>query len=174
VACYFFHPPQIRSFCFTHDTRHTTTTSFLLRWFSDNERSPSFFHHSSTKFFINNCLLIDSSGKRTMTALPSFSVSKLTFLVALIASFSNVSEAFVSPNQKLNTARSSLDGRFAVYGVLDKMSEMFAELDAFVDDATSRRLGAGSSFYGKRKSNFYGADDKGRKKDKSVPDPTGE
>jgi hypothetical protein len=109
-----------------------------------------------------------------MTVLPSFSVSKLTLLVALIAYFANVGAAFVNPNRNLNTARSSMDGGFAVYGVMDKMSEMFAELDAFVDDATSRRLGAGSSFYGKRKSNFYGADDKGRKKDKSVPDPTGE
>jgi hypothetical protein len=50
----------------------------------------------------------------------------------------------------------------------------FKELDAFVDDATSRRLGAGSAFYGKRKSNFYGADDKGRKMNRDMPDPTGE
>lgn len=46
------------------------------------------------------------------------------------------------------------------------------ELDAFVDDATSRRLGAGSAFYGKRKSNFYGSSDKGRKLDRDMPDPT--
>lgn len=51
-------------------------------------------------------------------------------------------------------------------------SDFFAELDAFVDDATSRRLGAGSAFYGKRKSNFYGSNDKGRKVDRDVPDPT--
>lgn len=109
-----------------------------------------------------------------MTALLSFSVSKLVLLLALVASLAHVGDAFVSPNKNINTARSSIDGTSAVYGVLDKMSEMLAELDAFVDDATSRRLGAGSSFYGKRKSNFYGADDKGRKKDKAVPDPTGE
>ncbi len=36
----------------------------------------------------------------------------------------------------------------------------FEELDAFVDDASARRLGNGSAFYGKRKSKFYGEDDK--------------
>src|SRR6056300_765810 len=30
----------------------------------------------------------------------------------------------------------------------------FEELDAFVDDATSRRLGNGAQYYGKRKSSF--------------------
>ena len=59
-------------------------------------------------------------------------------------------------------------------GVFDKIGEFFAELDAFVDDATSRRLGAGASFYGKRKSNFYGENDSGRKRDRTVADPTGE
>jgi hypothetical protein len=53
-------------------------------------------------------------------------------------------------------------------------ANFFEELDAFVDDATSRRLGAGSAFYGKRKSNFYGASDKGRKMNRDMPDPTGE
>jgi hypothetical protein len=52
-------------------------------------------------------------------------------------------------------------------------ANFFEELDAFVDDATSRRLGAGSAFYGKRKSNFYGNDDKGRKRDRDMPDPMG-
>ena len=51
-------------------------------------------------------------------------------------------------------------------------ANFFEELDAFVDDATSRRLGAGSAFYGKRKSNFYGESDKGRKLDRDQPDPT--
>lgn len=52
-------------------------------------------------------------------------------------------------------------------------ANFFEELDAFVDDATSRRLGSGSAFYGKRKSNFYGSNDKGRKRDRDMPDPTG-
>ncbi len=32
-------------------------------------------------------------------------------------------------------------------------------LDDFMDDAMDRKLGNGAEFYGKRKSNFYGADD---------------
>ena len=42
----------------------------------------------------------------------------------------------------------------------------FEELDAFVDDATSRRLGAGAQYYGKRKSSFYGANDANKKRDR--------
>mmetsp|Transcript_43882 Transcript_43882/g.105889 ORF Transcript_43882/g.105889 Transcript_43882/m.105889 type:complete len:143 (+) Transcript_43882:41-469(+) len=57
-------------------------------------------------------------------------------------------------------------------GIFDKIGNFFEELDAFVDDATSRRLGAGASFYGKRKSNFYGENDTGRKRDRNVVDPT--
>ena len=53
-------------------------------------------------------------------------------------------------------------------------SNFFQELDNFVDDATSRRLGAGQAFYGKRKSSFYGEGDSGKKKDPNVFDPTGE
>merc|ERR1740117_1500109 len=48
----------------------------------------------------------------------------------------------------------------------------FDELDAFVDDATSRRLGAGAQYYGKRKSGFYGKDDANRKRNKAVLDNT--
>jgi hypothetical protein len=61
-----------------------------------------------------------------------------------------------------------------MHGIFDKVGEFFEELDAFVDDATARRLGNGSKFYGKRKSNFYGKEDDGRKNDRTVPDPTGE
>jgi hypothetical protein len=41
-----------------------------------------------------------------------------------------------------------------------------------VDDAMSRRLGGGAAFYGKRKSNFYGKDDKNKKQDTKMADPT--
>ena len=41
------------------------------------------------------------------------------------------------------------------------------------DDASARRLGAGASFYGKRKSNFYGEGDKMKKADRDTYDPTG-
>jgi len=44
------------------------------------------------------------------------------------------------------------------------------EMDSFVDDAINRRLGAGAQYYGKRKSSFYGAGDKGKKKDRNVFD----
>jgi hypothetical protein len=58
-------------------------------------------------------------------------------------------------------------------GIFNKIGEFFEELDAFVDDATARRLGNGSAFYGKRKSSFYGKEDKSKKVDKNVPDPLG-
>lgn len=45
------------------------------------------------------------------------------------------------------------------------------ELDAFVDDATNRRMGNGAAFYGKRKSEFYGENDSMKKKDKKESDP---
>lgn len=57
-------------------------------------------------------------------------------------------------------------------GIFDAVGEFFEELDAFVDDATSRRLGNGSKFYGKRRSNFYGENDKERKKDRKIADPS--
>jgi len=52
------------------------------------------------------------------------------------------------------------------------LGKFFEELDNFVDDATSRRLGNGAAFYGKRKSSFYGENDSKRKVDSSVVDPT--
>ena len=95
------------------------------------------------------------------------------FLLALVAFTAN---AFVPVQQQHNVrstcTSSSLNGIFDKMG--DKMSEMMEELDAFVDDATSRRLGAGAAFYGKRKSKFYGEEDTGRKSNKNVADPTGE
>ena len=57
-------------------------------------------------------------------------------------------------------------------GIFGAIGDFFNELDAFVDDATSRRLGSGSAFYGKRKSSFYGKSDKNRKSDRDMPDPT--
>ena len=51
------------------------------------------------------------------------------------------------------------------------VKDFFQELDNFLDDATARRLGNGAAFYGKRKSNFYGKNDKNKKSDPSRPDP---
>ena len=45
------------------------------------------------------------------------------------------------------------------------------EIDAFADDAMSHRLGNGASYYGKRKSAFYGESDIMRKKNKFVSNP---
>lgn len=53
------------------------------------------------------------------------------------------------------------------------IANFFEELDNFIDDATSRRLGNGAAFYGKRKSSFYGENDSGKKRDNEVADPTG-
>ena len=89
-----------------------------------------------------------------------------TLSLALLAATLLLSEAFVPQSQNVRST-SSLNGIF------DKVGEFFEELDAFVDDATARRLGNGSKFYGKRKSNFYGENDSGRKKDRKVADPTG-
>eukprot|EP00980_Cylindrotheca_fusiformis_P009090 scaffold1965_cov110-Cylindrotheca_fusiformis.AAC.13 len=88
------------------------------------------------------------------------------FAVVVLATGFMLTQGFVShQNAAKQTIGSSLN-------VFDKIGEFFEELDAFVDDATSRRLGAGASFYGKRKSNFYGKNDKGRKRDRSMADPT--
>mmetsp|Transcript_14484 Transcript_14484/g.22358 ORF Transcript_14484/g.22358 Transcript_14484/m.22358 type:complete len:146 (-) Transcript_14484:228-665(-) len=57
-------------------------------------------------------------------------------------------------------------------GIFGAVGNFFEELDAFVDDATSRRLGAGSAFYGKRKSSFYGKEDTMKKANRGRPDPT--
>jgi hypothetical protein len=57
-------------------------------------------------------------------------------------------------------------------GPFQGVKNFFAELDAFIDDASARRLGNGAAFYGKRKSNFYGEKDKMRKTDRDTPDPT--
>mmetsp|Transcript_33973 Transcript_33973/g.69459 ORF Transcript_33973/g.69459 Transcript_33973/m.69459 type:complete len:138 (+) Transcript_33973:56-469(+) len=43
--------------------------------------------------------------------------------------------------------------------------KLMQDVDNFIDDASSRRLGNGASFYGKRKSSFYGEEDSMKKKD---------
>jgi len=57
-------------------------------------------------------------------------------------------------------------------GLFQGIKNMFEELDAFMDDASARRLGNGAAFYGKRRSNFYGEKDKNKKKNRSLFDPT--
>jgi hypothetical protein len=84
--------------------------------------------------------------------------------------------AFVSQQTPQRAARASSSSLFAEEdekkgGIFGGISNFFEELDAFVDDATSRRLGAGAAFYGKRKSSFYGKNDKMKKLDKNTFDP---
>mmetsp|Transcript_3086 Transcript_3086/g.6842 ORF Transcript_3086/g.6842 Transcript_3086/m.6842 type:complete len:181 (+) Transcript_3086:187-729(+) len=55
-------------------------------------------------------------------------------------------------------------------GFFGAVSNFFEELDAFVDDATARRLGNGAAYYGKRKSSFYGEKDAMKKEDRDVAD----
>jgi hypothetical protein len=55
-------------------------------------------------------------------------------------------------------------------GIFEGFSKFFQEFDNFIDDATNRRLGNGASFYGRRKSRFYGEMDSKRKVDPSQPD----
>ena len=109
-------------------------------------------------------LLLLSSKKTYRSKMMQLTLSLLVVLAVV-----SVSQGFVSPssNQRRN------GGDVAMNGIFDKVGEFFEELDAFVDDATSRRLGAGASFYGKRKSKFYGENDSGRKADKNVADPLG-
>jgi hypothetical protein len=83
----------------------------------------------------------------------------------LVSSFDDVN-GFISSQAQISRASTNLLAEKGFF------ANFFEELDAFVDDATSRRLGAGSAFYGKRKSNFYGKSDKGRKLDRDQPDPT--
>jgi hypothetical protein len=55
-------------------------------------------------------------------------------------------------------------------GIFEGFGKFFQEFDNFIDDATNRRLGNGASFYGRRKSRFYGEMDSKRKVDPSRPD----
>jgi hypothetical protein len=57
-------------------------------------------------------------------------------------------------------------------GFMQGIKNFMTELDNFMDDASARRLGNGAAFYGKRKSNFYGKDDKNKKGNSLIADPT--
>ena len=91
-----------------------------------------------------------------------------TCALAIVAASLHQSAAFSLTNPTLPTSRTSS----SLFMSDDKpqkkgfFQNFFEELDAFVDDATSRRLGNGAQYYGKRKSSFYGKDDVNRKADK--------
>jgi hypothetical protein len=85
---------------------------------------------------------------------------KVSMIMALIAACGVNGFAPMRQNLKQNSSALGIFGKF------------FEELDAFVDDATNRRLGNGAAFYGKRKSTFYGEQDFMKKDDKNVEDST--
>ena len=94
-----------------------------------------------------------------------------TLTLAILAAASlHQTAAFSPPNQNLLASRAS-NQPLAMSNEDEPKKKgffqnFFEELDAFVDDATSRRLGNGAQYYGKRKSSFYGKDDANRKADK--------
>jgi hypothetical protein len=87
----------------------------------------------------------------------------LAVAVSSAAAFSSTSPTTLSRSTSYPTLSMSNEGEPPKKGFFQNF---FEELDAFVDDATSRRLGNGAQYYGKRKSSFYGADDSNRKVDK--------
>ena len=89
--------------------------------------------------------------------------------IFLLLSILAISLAFAptSPNPHRNSSTQLYEGQKKGF-----LSGFFEELDAFVDDATNRRLGNGAAFYGKRKSSFYGEGDFQKKLDKDIADPT--
>lgn len=102
-------------------------------------------------------------------------ITKKILSVVLMASVTLLSEAFVRPCCKIEKTPSLalFAERTQPNGFVGAISNFFDELDAFVDDAANRRLGNGAKFYGKRRSNFYGAGDTMKKVDKDVFDPQG-
>ena len=88
----------------------------------------------------------------------------LSVVLSLIV-LSHAVTAFVTPSfypSFVTVSSSCCSDSSTLNGLFDGF---FEELDNFIDDAMSRRLGAGSAFYGKRKSSFYGDEDSGRKSD---------
>uniref|UniRef100_A0A7S4AXP5 Uncharacterized protein n=1 Tax=Pseudo-nitzschia australis TaxID=44445 RepID=A0A7S4AXP5_9STRA len=99
------------------------------------------------------------------------SVSTL-FLVVAALLLVDVAEAFTTaPNSPSRTGTQLfVDKKGSGNPVFGAISNFFQELDAFVDDATARRLGNGAAYYGKRKSSFYGSEDSMKKEDRDISD----
>ena len=107
----------------------------------------------------------------TTTDIPLQLCAFLLVLVATaVTGFAPIHRSTFQAQTILHNERG--DGGEGGGGIFGAIGDFFNELDAFVDDATSRRLGSGSAFYGKRKSSFYGKSDKNRKSDRDMPDPT--
>mmetsp|Transcript_25964 Transcript_25964/g.54166 ORF Transcript_25964/g.54166 Transcript_25964/m.54166 type:complete len:142 (+) Transcript_25964:69-494(+) len=94
------------------------------------------------------------------------------FVLILLSVVVATTTGFVVPSTSSSRASALFESKNPLDGFMNGVSKFFAELDAFVDDASARRLGNGAAFYGKRKSSFYGSEDKNKKADRDVPDPT--
>lgn len=94
-----------------------------------------------------------------------------SFSTFFLAAFLMVAatEGFVTPSTATR-GQTQLFAEEKKGGFFGAISNFFEELDAFVDDATARRLGNGAAYYGKRKSSFYGKDDSMKKLDKNIAD----
>jgi hypothetical protein len=107
-----------------------------------------------------------------MSSLALFTVILVATLHE-IAAFSSCNHRIVSHPTVRSQLNDSYDDEFEQPKKQKKgfFANFFEELDAFVDDATSRRLGNGAQYYGKRKSSFYGENDVNKKKNSGVFDP---
>ena len=94
------------------------------------------------------------------------------FLVVAVLLLVDVAEGFTTtPNSSTRTGTQlCADKKGNGNPVFGAISNFFQELDAFVDDATARRLGNGAAYYGKRKSSFYGSEDSMKKDDRDISD----
>ena len=109
-----------------------------------------------------------------LSSVALLSVAILAVTLHETAAFSTCNQHRIVSSQSVSNTQlhDSYDDEFEQQPKKQKgfFANFFEELDAFVDDATSRRLGNGAQYYGKRKSSFYGKDDANKKKDSSVFD----
>mmetsp|Transcript_15767 Transcript_15767/g.47677 ORF Transcript_15767/g.47677 Transcript_15767/m.47677 type:complete len:126 (+) Transcript_15767:42-419(+) len=80
--------------------------------------------------------------------------------VVSVAVLALAAEAFVAPHTPLRAPLTTVRAEPQEGGPFSFLGRLKREVDAVVDDAMMKKLGNGSAFYGKRKSNFYGAGDK--------------
>lgn len=99
----------------------------------------------------------------------SFGFILLLLLVLTVFQHTSAFVSFQSPLRRVHDVSlyAAEEGKGGFFGAI---KGAFEELDAFVDDATARRLGNGAAYYGKRKSSFYGKNDKMKKRDRNVAD----
>jgi hypothetical protein len=107
-----------------------------------------------------------AAGAVTLFILLSLTTETTSFVTSSLGG--NGARSCWSPTQVFMAGKEGEPKKSGFFGAVDNF---FEELDAFIDDATNRRLGGGAAFYGKRKSGFYGEDDSGRKVNKGVADP---